>query len=349
MVKNRANRLIDIINDSCVESLAIIGLAKNAGKTVTMNTLIKETQPRGQKITVVSYGRDGEDTDAITLKKKPHIFIPAGSYFVTGSEILKRTGRQARVICELEDRTRIGRVCLYENDSAGFEVELIGVNSRRGIAGLKEQLPADSELLLVDGALDRRSSAVPELADGIILATGAVVGNTEELIAERTMAEIERLMLPVHEEPPELIGKILGEGLSAVIYEGEIKSAGNTLFNISDSVDFSSIARDSILVLNGALTDRLAETLLAGRAENFSIVVRDGTRVFLNQRNMKLFRIKGIKLYVQSGIKLLALTINPYSPYGFSADSETLSAKIREYLERAGRDIPVYDVLSESY
>ena len=268
---------------------------------------------------------------------------------MTGSEILKRTGRQARVICELEDRARIGRVCLYENDSAGFEVELIGVNSRRGIAGLKEQLPADSELLLVDGALDRRSSAVPELADGIILATGAVVGNTEELIAERTMAEIERLMLPVHEEPPELIGKILGEGLSAVIYDGEIKSAGNTLFNISDSVDFSSIARDSILVLNGALTDRVAETLLAGRAENFSIVVRDGTRVFLNQRNMNLFRKNGIRLSVQSGIKLLALTVNPYSPYGFLADSETLTAKISEYLESAGRDIPVYDVLSESY
>ena len=38
----KQNNLLELIRESGISCLAIIGLAKNAGKTVTLNTLIRE-------------------------------------------------------------------------------------------------------------------------------------------------------------------------------------------------------------------------------------------------------------------------------------------------------------------
>lgn len=346
------NNLLKLTLENSVSYLAIIGLAKNAGKTVTLNTIIREAEKADIKLAVASYGRDGEDIDIITLKEKPRIFIPPYTYFVTTEKLFEKSGLPAQVEKDTELDTLLGRVKIYKSGSCGASVELAGVNRGSGMAMIKSLMPADVDLFLIDGALDRRSSAIPSLTQGVILATGAVVGNSVDLIVQRTLDEIERITLPscIDREDNSLIARILNTEKSGLIRSNKIIPFDNYIFGPAMEFDFSSAQSGDVFVLSGALTDSFAESLLLNfDGTDCSIIIRDGTRVFLNRRNMNLLKKKNITLMVQNAIKLIAVTVNPYSPYGFRVDSNLLAETLWDSLTASGLQIPVFDVLSEEY
>ena len=64
---------------------------------------------------------------------------------------------------------------------------------------------------------------------------------------------------------------------------------------------------------------------------------------------MNLLKKKDIALRVYEPIKLIAVTVNPYSPYGFRIDSDLLVETLKGSLQDAGIRIPVFDVLSKDY
>ena len=49
-------QLADVVSDSGVSSVAIVGTAKNVGKTVTMNYLVSELSAKGLTAGLVSSG-----------------------------------------------------------------------------------------------------------------------------------------------------------------------------------------------------------------------------------------------------------------------------------------------------
>ena len=53
--------------------ISIVGMAKNAGKTVTMNHLIQEMAQKHVVVGLTSIGRDGERQDIVTKTYKPLI------------------------------------------------------------------------------------------------------------------------------------------------------------------------------------------------------------------------------------------------------------------------------------
>ena len=59
-----------------VQSMSIVGMCKNAGKTTMLNWLLAHTGRR-QILGLTSIGRDGESTDVVTGTEKPSIFVPA--------------------------------------------------------------------------------------------------------------------------------------------------------------------------------------------------------------------------------------------------------------------------------
>jgi len=346
------NNLLKLVLERDVRCLAIIGLAKNAGKTVTLNALIREAADAGLKLAVASYGRDGEDIDVITLKEKPRIYIPPDTYFVTAEKLFNKSSLQAEVVMDTKMDTLLGRVKIYKSGSVGNSVELAGVNRGSGMAMIKNLLPDDVDLFLIDGALDRRSSAIPSLSQGMVLATGAVVGNTVDLIVQRTMDEVERIILPPcsDEQVSQAAGKILKSGKSGLIRNGEIISLTDNSFGKTIVPAHHRIEAGDFLVYSGALTDSAAEEIIYEyRALDCTLIVRDGTRVFINKRNMNLLRKNRISLCVFESIQLIALTVNPYSPYGFRVDSGILVNTLKNSLQDAGIDIPVFDVLSKDY
>jgi len=56
------------------ESISIVGMAKNAGKTVTLNALLDEAYENGKNVGLTSIGRDGEKQDIVTQTEKPMIY-----------------------------------------------------------------------------------------------------------------------------------------------------------------------------------------------------------------------------------------------------------------------------------
>ena len=48
------------------QTLSIVGMAKNSGKTTALNYFIEEAMDDGMVLGITSTGRDGESTDLVT-------------------------------------------------------------------------------------------------------------------------------------------------------------------------------------------------------------------------------------------------------------------------------------------
>jgi hypothetical protein len=68
------------------------------------------------------------------------------------------------------------------------------------------------------------------------------------------------------------------------------------------------------------------------KGRGFKLVIPDFTRLFVDQQVMDRFESSGGEIYVLQRPRLLAVTVNPTSPSGYTLDSdrviEQLSAKL---------------------
>ena len=62
--------LVDRLESTGERSFAVVGLAKNCGKTTVVNHLIGEWGRRGVRLGLTSIGRDGEPVDLVTRLQK---------------------------------------------------------------------------------------------------------------------------------------------------------------------------------------------------------------------------------------------------------------------------------------
>lgn len=344
-----SKRLIDHICEKKIRKLAIIGLAKNAGKTITFNAIVKEAEKKSLQLALMSYGRDGEEIDVLTRKEKPRIYIPPDCIFVTASQAFKKSNLRGYLLHETGFKTLLGEVNIYRSGPQGGYIELVGVNYTSWVKKITNLVRDKVDLFLIDGALDRRSSAVSSLVEGLVLATGAVIGNTESLVTNKTVTEIEKLTLPEVNE------------LSMVEYsyqlfekeKGGIVNKEEKLISFDLTTTFVSIDKIKkfnsndikAIILPGALVDSFVERLLYEvEIRNCQLIVKDGTKVFLNRHNLDLLKKYNIDLRILHGIDLVAVTVNPVSPYGVDLSSDKIINNLKKRLE-----VPVYDLLSEDY
>ena len=67
-------QLLSLVKDK-YKMISVVGMAKNSGKTVTLNQLIAEALEDNLKLGITSIGRDGEKQDIVTFTEKPLIYI----------------------------------------------------------------------------------------------------------------------------------------------------------------------------------------------------------------------------------------------------------------------------------
>ena len=302
------------------------------------------------KLALISYGRDGEKVDAITLKEKPRIYIPPSTVFVTAANAYQKSEVKAEIIAKTGIDSLMGEVNIYMSKNQGGYIELVGINSSSRVKKIKNMMPADIDLILIDGALDRRSSAMPALTQGFIMATGAVVGNTEELVIKKTIHEVRRLSLPQvkDEELKKEAKNFINKAKDGILYKdgGIDYLESRTSFGHISELKNKNYNQIESLIINGALIDSFVEKLIYDlELKDINLIVRDGTRVFLNKRNLNLLENSKIKLKVLNSIHLLAVTVNPTSPYSASLDSEDIINGLKNKLKQ----VPVYDIMSKKY
>lgn len=178
--------------------VALVGLAKNTGKTVALTTLLGELEQQGRTIGVTSVGRDGEEHDVIDARiEKPRVALPEGSLLATTDELLRASGLAYELLSATEARTPLGQVLVVRMQGAGI-VEVAGPSASQQVRAVSElMLQSGAEQVLIDGAIDRRAASAPEVCDGLIMATGAVLGSELDQVVERTAEAVELARLPL--------------------------------------------------------------------------------------------------------------------------------------------------------
>lgn len=102
-------------------------------------------------------------------------------------------------------------------------------------------------------------------------------------------------------------------------------------------------ASDTAEVLNSPLTDAVAAEIISRGNRSGEIAVKDGSMLILSEKSLTRLDSKGIRLSCIDPINVAAITVNPYSPYGWNIDANELMEMIKSHT-----DIPVLNVLEEN-
>jgi len=344
--ENPKDILLTMLRKNGMTSVAIVGMAKNVGKTVTLNYLVKQAIRQGLCLGLTSVGRDGEKRDEVFHTPKPRIFAPAGCLLATARGTLKHCEIDIEMIKDTGFSTAMGTVMIGRARESGY-VELAGPTLIKHHRVLQEEmLFFGADLVMVDGALDRVSSATPSLGQGIILATGVVLGASVDVVMEKTRDRIKRFTLPpVDEWDLERCRLIMEHSKVALIdVAGQV-----TVLPAEGSLIAGEIIGQSItpltraVVMGGAVGNGVLEGLLASkkRGNGLCLVIRNGTCLFCDGRIWRKFLETGGSIKVVEPIRLLAITLNPTSPHGIQFPPQ-------EFFQLAARVLapcPVMDVV----
>jgi hypothetical protein len=330
--------------------LALVGLAKNTGKTETLAALLREHAKAGRPIGVTSIGRDGEEHDVIDARiEKPRVQLQAGDLVATTGALLRSSGVAHERLSRTGVRTPLGEVVLARMSKPGA-VEVAGPSAAAELRSVGEEMLAlGAEQALLDGAIDRRAASSPAVADGLVMATGAILGEDIEDVVRATSEAVDLVRLSAAADEDD--GSSAGERGEAG--EREHVSLERRLVLNAEPAEIATLLREhpraSTLTVDGALSERFLEGLLAARSERagreLRIVAGDPTKVFLSRRGTRWYARQGIAIEVRRTIALKAITVNPVAPQSHRFDSR----RLRELVAEAVPDVPVLDVLDESY
>jgi len=165
-----AAELCALVRATGLRSIAVVGTAKNSGKTTAVAALCDQLQRRREGIAVCTVGRDGESFDAIEGSAKPRIALRAGATLATAATLATR--HPALEILEVTaERGALGPIVIARVCAAG-EYELAGPSSSAGMRRVVRRLGEAASVRILDGAIDR-VSVVSGGDDAIVVAAGA--------------------------------------------------------------------------------------------------------------------------------------------------------------------------------
>jgi hypothetical protein len=339
-------KLIDLIQQGGVASLSIVGLAKNAGKTVALNSIISQAADRGLALGLSSIGYDGEKTDILTRLSKPRIAVPVGTLIASAEATLDKASARLEIVDSTNFVTALGEVLICRVREEG-QVEIAGPDSlqemRQVVSRMQEM---GAQLSLVDGALDRVGSAAPTITQGTIIATGAAVGNTMKAVLTRTLHKVALFSLKaVPAGPVRDIAMAAGEQgrLTCFTKEGTAELPFQSALGASSAVVKSLPQEGWVqLFVPGAVTDSLLSEVIRQRTlcRRLELIVPDPTHLFPGPEVWQRYIRLGGKARVLKAIRLLAVTANPTAPSGHSYEPRAFSSSLAQSLSI----IPVYDL-----
>ena len=330
----------DILN---YDSLSIVGLEKNTGKTECLKYVLNRLPVSSKRIAVTSIGIDGETVDQVTRTQKPEIVLREGMYFGTS----EMHYRQRRLVSELldvsDESTSLGRVVTAKALTEG-KILLSGPSSGSGLKRWMGQMRNfDIDLVVIDGALSRMSSASPAVSQSMILATGASYSANINTLVQKTAHVVDLVNLDLTSEDNINLLTPLDKGVWFIDTDGVLHDL-NALTSLSQEIHFEGVERCATLFVAGALVDGFLEKVRQNKhLRQTEIVVRDFTKIFVSPQQFKLFLKAGGRLSVLQKSKLIAVTVNPTSPSGYVLDSDVLCGRLSEAIK-----LPIYDLLKNN-
>jgi hypothetical protein len=343
--------LIDLVYPR-YKTISIVGTSKNAGKTVTMNQIIAEADTRGITLGLVSTGRDGERRDVLTNTEKPPVYASKGSIITTVENSLDNVAESERAGIEILEvtgyNTPMGKVVLGKVLKAGH-VEISGPRSSSTIKQMCSMMQGfGAGLVLVDGSLDRRASAAPYVSEGTIIATGAALSRSMEIVLQKTKHIVNLYSIPKADDIILEIAAQAVENKETVIVDEEgccFTACTQTSLNCGTAIAELLTDRSKYVILSGSATFDTLKDIVMSKRDKVQIIVKDATRIFINENELFMLSKMGMNIKAIEAVNIIAVTVNPYSPEGYYFDPEELLQKMREAIP----NIPVMDVMQEGF
>lgn len=343
--------LLDLTGLQDLQSLAIIGLSKNAGKTTCLNHIIAAWQESGQTrpLALTSVGRDGELEDILSGNAKPRIYIPAGTLIASAEGALQRSDALLEIIALSNIRTALGEVIICRALSDGY-VELAGPSVTDEIATIGSLMRQHEPecFFIIDGALSRRSQASSGMSEAVILCVSAETSANPEKLAEKSSFALSLLQTPAL---PDEIGELFAQAITThpnnrvIMLHGHKPHFSVAVLNTPTLMGYGKVIANALepdtcfLYLQGALTDQLLQELLSEtNFANLTLVVEDGTRLFIKPGSFQKLRERNIFLAVMNPLDVRLVCLNPTRSNGQCLEPELLLGELRKTIA-----IPVID------
>jgi hypothetical protein len=336
-----AARLLAALDPSA-SRIAVVGLAKNTGKTTTVNALLAALHDAGRAVGCISVGVDGEAADAIHGTPKPPVRLAAGTLVATASRVLVHATAAHSVVEATGIHTQLGELVIARATSDG-DVMLAGVRHRADVRTLSLRLRAHgARTLVIDGAFDRWAAADPDTADSIIVCTGLAAGVTAADAATRAGALIRILTLPLAaaaEAPPAALAD------HAALRRGDHWERAPWRSLLVAAPPRAAAAEFDTVYVPGAITARGLDIAAALLSPGGALLARDPTRVQVDDDALRRFlRTRSIR--VLRRVRVAAITVNPTAPGASPVEARALVEAVAAAIDRTA---PVLDVVAGAY
>lgn len=327
------------------DSISIIGMNKNVGKTTTLNHILREARGR-ISLGLTSIGRDGEKIDRVTGTEKPKIYIEQGTIIATAKQCLLNSDITREILKTTGFNTPMGEIIICRAISDGY-VELGGTSINSYMALICSELKRfGSKLVIVDGALSRKTFASPSITNATILSTGAALSKSMVKVIEETSHIVKLLSLENEEDMVvlKLANEVLRKGKIGIIRKDNSIKMLDVITALGASkkiVEFLD-ENTSYVVIKGVVTDKLLGDIMTStnKYKGVTFLVEDGTKLFLTRETLYKFNNRGGVIKTMKSINIVCVTSNPKSPYGYEFDRNKFLDELRNKL-----NVPVFDVI----
>ncbi|MEJ5273714.1 MAG: hypothetical protein WH035_06255, partial [Spirochaetota bacterium] len=294
--------LIKLFNIEESKSYAIIGNSKNAGKTTVLNKLIKDISDEKKRSAVSSIGWDGEIVDRVYKTEKPAIIIPKKSFVATCKELLPINSSLFKIHEDTCIETILGSIYIVEA-LHDMKVEVVGPRDLRSTKNLIDNLKKYADYIILDGALNRSTSASSMITDGFIFSL--VYSGKESLnefeknirlfyekLSNFEIADREKFKLEYKIDVDEMLNRNLvtigsENNVKFLDFQNPIHNE-EKLLSIENKVDW--------IYLPGAITDIMIEKF-SNFFVDITIIIDDWTKNFLSLRAINILKNRNCNIY----------------------------------------------------
>jgi hypothetical protein len=257
-----------------METIAFIGLEKNAGKSTALNYIYRQLALKvgAKQIALTSIGINGEEFDQLSGKAKPKIVVKQGSLFITKGCWTQGKDGQYQLLSLLPISQQTSENLIVGRALIDLDLVLEGPNSGHEMIALKEHLqtlPQHPAHLLIDGSIDRQFLGHPKISDAIYSALSLPITDQEGLPSHRSTVQLYAMGLPTTED---IVAKAIHAAVDSsqkhqtlildhknnLCYQSSMPSTHNhSLF--PKLIEMIQAGASCTLYLNGAYTTSLAE------------------------------------------------------------------------------------------
>ena len=326
-------------------TVAFVGVAKNTGKTTTLNRLVEATVRIGSRLGLVSVGIDGEASDALSGADKPSIYLPAGHWVASAGGALDRSTARFEYVDMLGFETPMGRACIARVIDAG-EVCLAGMRHRRDLQAARRALFARGvDRVFVDGAYGRMAAADGRLADAVVLSTGAVLEASIGGIVEQTRRFAGRLGVPPVEGEADrrMMERSIADGRVLIrrgdeIVDPEIESA---LVELGDRAELLDEGVGAVAI-PGVVSSGVVRMLINAPADEGVLLVPAPSSIQVDSEMWAALADSPWRIQALHAVELAAISANPVAVQGWRVDS----GELVDALRKAWPEYAVFDPIT---